>query len=46
MSSVKPRFAAFEKAMKSEALAAVWRPLRKQYWKLSYQRYPTGSAGS
>ena len=34
MSSVKPRFAAFEKAMKSEALAAVWRPLRKQYWKL------------
>ena len=43
--TAKPRFAAFEKAMKSEALAAVWRPLRKQYWKLEILAVDASSRG-
>jgi len=45
MSSFKPRFAAFERAMKSEALAAVWKPLRKQYWKLEILSVDTPNVG-
>ena len=44
-SSFKPRYAAFERAMKSEALAAVWKPLRKQYWKFEILAVDAPSRG-